>query len=85
MRYPKQTENVAWEKAEETYVMVHPKTKQSLQIEPLAFMIWAQCDGRTSIEDIIDVFAVGGNKEVVKASINGILKRLEDAKLIKWV
>ena len=83
MKFPKQVDDVAWEKNEEAYVLVHPKTKEPFQIDAVAFMIWAQCDGKTSVDKIIDLFSLGSNKEVVKASVNGVIDRLKEAGFIK--
>ena len=84
MRFPKQLQNVTWEKEQDSYTLVHPSTKELFQIDAIAFMIWAQCDGKTSMDRIVDIFALGNNREVVKASINGVLERLSKAGFIKW-
>ncbi len=83
MKFPKQTPNIKWERAEDAYLLFHPINKQPFQIDELAFMIWAQCDGKTSVQKIVDVFTVGSNREIVTASVNGILDKLKDAGFIK--
>jgi hypothetical protein len=48
-------------------------------------MVWIQCDGKTDIETIVDIFSVDGNRDIVRAAILGITKKLENAGLITWV
>ena len=67
------------------YVLSDPDTKEKQQIDSISFLVWIQCDGKTSVEDIVDVFAVDGNRDIVKAAINGIMEKLEKKKLIEWI
>ncbi len=69
----------------ELYILTDPETKSSIQLDPISFLIWIQCDGKTSVENIVDVFSVNGNRDIVKAAITGVLEKLTTGGLIKWV
>lgn len=84
MKYPKKTKEMTWMKLGNVYVLVDPDTKKTYSIDPIAFLVWIQCDGKTSIDQITDVFSVNGNRDIVKAAIKGILEKLEQAGLIEW-
>lgn len=84
MKYPKKTKEMGWSKLRNTYVLVDPETKKSHTIDPIAFLVWLQCDGKTSVEEMTDVFSVNGNRDIVKAAINGILEKLKSDGLIKF-
>ena len=84
MKYPKKTKEMSWSKLGNVYVLVDPGTKKTHTIDPIAFLIWLQCDGKTSVEQMTDVFSVNGNRDIVKAAIKGILDKLEKSGLIKW-
>ncbi len=83
MKYPKKKE-LTWSKLGEAYVLVDPETKKTFTIDPIAFLVWLQCDGKTSIEQMTDVFSVNGNRDIVKAAIKGILEKLKNSGLIEW-
>ncbi len=74
-----------WSKLGNVYLLVDPETNKTYQIDPISFLVWIQCDGKTSIEQITDVFSVDGNRDIVKAAIIGILEKLEKSGLIEWV
>ncbi len=84
MKYPKKTREMGWSKLGNVYILVDPETKKSHNIDPIAFLVWLQCDGKTSLEQMTDVFSVNGNRDIVKAAINGILEKLEKSGIIKW-
>ena len=84
MKYPKKVKEMSWSKLGNVYVLVDPETKKNHTIDPIAFLIWLQCDGKTSVEAMTDVFSVNGNRDIVKAAIKGILEKLEKSGLIKW-
>ncbi|MDI6825726.1 MAG: PqqD family protein [Candidatus Aenigmarchaeota archaeon] len=85
MKYPKKTKEMNWSKLGKTYILVDPDTKKSYDIDPITFIVWIQCDGKTSVEQITDVFSVDGNRDIVKAAIMGILDKLAKSGLIEWV
>jgi len=85
VKYPKKTKEMDWGKMGNIYVLSDPDTKEKQQIDSISFLVWIQCDGKTSVEDIVDVFAVDGNRDIVKAAINGIMEKLEKKKLIEWI
>ena len=84
MKYPKKTKEMSWSKLGNTYVLVDLETKKNHTIDPIAFLVWLQCDGKTSVEQMTDIFSVNGNRDIVKAAINGILEKLKKSGLIKF-
>jgi len=76
---------MTWSKLGNVYILVDPDTKKTYQIDPISFLVWIQCDGKTSLEQITDVFSVDGNRDIVKAAIQGILDKLSKSGLIEWV
>jgi len=85
VKKPKKTKDMKWSKLGNVYLLVDPETNKTYQIDPISFLVWIQCDGKTSIEQITDVFSVDGNRDIVKAAIIGILEKLEKSGLIEWV
>jgi len=85
VKYPKKTKEMNWTKLGNIYIISDPKSKKTHNIDTVSFLVWIQCDGKTSVEDIVDVFSVDGNRDIVKAAINGILEKLEEKGLITWV
>lgn len=82
---PVKTKDIQWEKLGNNYLVVDPSTMKTHNLDPVSFMIWVQCDGNIEIEQLVDVFSVNGNRDVVKLAIKGILERLADSGLIKWI
>lgn len=85
MNFPKKTKDFKWSKLGEVYVLTDPDTKNTINIDPISFLVWIQCDGKTSVEKIVDVFSVDGNRDIIKAAIQGILEKLNESKLINWI
>ncbi len=85
MKYPKKTKEMNWTKLGNMYVISDTETKKTHNIDAVSFLVWIQCDGKTSLEDIVDVFSVDGNRDIVKAAISGILEKLEEKNLITWI
>ena len=85
MKKPKKTKEMEWSKLGNVYILVDPETKKTHNIDPIAFLVWIQCDGKTSLEQITDVFSVNGNRDIVKSAIKGILDKLNESGIIKWV
>lgn len=83
-KFPLKLENVQWVKTAEAYVLTDHSGK-NFQIDPISFLVWIQCDGKTPVEQIIDVFSVGGNRDIIKAAITGVLEKLTNSNLVKWV
>ena len=73
-----------WSKVENAYVLIDPDTNKNFDIDPITFLVWIQWDGKTSVEQITDVFSVNGNRDIVKAAIMGILDKLNKSGLIEW-
>lgn len=84
MKYPIKTKEMSWSKLGNVYTLVDPDTKKTHNVDPIAFLVWLQCDGKTSVEQMTDVFSVNGNRDIVKAAIRGILEKLKNDGLIKW-
>lgn len=84
-KYPLKTKEMAWSKTGEVYILLDKDTNKSYTLDPISFLVWIQCDGKTGLEQITDVFAVNGNRDIIKAAISGILDKLTNNGLIKWV
>lgn len=85
MKKPIKLENVEWKKAGNLYLLQDKEKNKTHSIDPISFMVWIQCDGKTEVEQIVDVFSVNGNRDIIKAAITGVLEKLEGQKLIRWV
>lgn len=83
MKFPQKTKDMNWTRSGDSYVLLDPDNSKPITIDPIAFMVWVQCDGKTSLDNMTDVFSVDGNRDVVKAALKGILDRLENSGLIK--
>jgi hypothetical protein len=81
---PKKKKEMAWSKLGDTYVLVDPETKKTYNIDATSFLIWIQCDGKTTVDDMTDIFSVDGNKDIVKAAILGIIDKLKDYGLVEY-
>jgi hypothetical protein len=84
VKYPKKIKEMKWSKEGNVYILVDPDTNKTFDIDPITFLVWIQCDGETSIEEITDVFSVNGNRDIVKAAILGIIDKLVKTGLIEW-
>lgn len=80
---PTKSKELEWTKQGELYILLDKETQKTYSLDPIAFLVWIQCDGKTNVEQIVDVFAVDGNRDIVKAAINGILDKLVESGLIK--
>ncbi len=83
-KFPARTKELPWEKVENNYILVDKETNKSVTLDPISFLIWTQCDGKTDIDEIVDVFSMGGSKDIAKATISGILDKMETGGLIRW-
>jgi hypothetical protein len=84
-KYPIKTKEMVWQKAENAYVLLDGKTNQNITVDPISFLVWMQCDGKTSLDQITEIFAIGGNHDIVKAAVKGVVEKLEASGLITWV
>lgn len=84
IKIPIKTKELDWNKAGELYLLQDKDTKKNYTLDPISFLVWIQCDGKTNIEQIVDVFSVDGNRDIIKAAVNGILEKLIGSGLIKW-
>jgi len=85
LKKPQKVKELAWEKQADLYVLIDKENNKTYSLDPIAFLVWVQCDGKTDVNKIVDVFAVNGNRDIVKAAINGILDKLASNGLLKWV
>ena len=83
--FPLKTKDFAWIKSDKGYVMTDKETGQTVNLDPVSFLVWVQCDGKTSITEIIDVFSVGGNRDVITSTIKGVLEKMTESGMIEWV
>lgn len=82
---PTKVKELDWAKQGELFVLLDKDTGKTVTLDPISFLVWIQCDGKTDIERIVDIFSLNGNRDIVKAAINGVLDKLEKNGLIKWV
>ncbi len=82
---PKRVKELQWTRTGNLYLLIDQETNKTYTLDPISFLVWIQCDGKTDLEQIVDVFSVNGNRDIVKAAIVGILEKLEKSGLIKWV
>jgi hypothetical protein len=82
---PIKTKELQWSKAGEFYLLLDKDTGKTYTLDPISFLVWIQCDGKTDLEKIVDIFSVNGNRDIVKTAICSILEKLESSGLIKWV
>jgi hypothetical protein len=85
VKYPKKAKEMSWSKLGNVYILVDPETNKNYDIDPITFLVWIQCDGKTSVEQITDVFSVNGNRDIVKAAIMGIIEKLVKSQLLGWI
>ncbi|MBU5688346.1 MAG: PqqD family protein [Candidatus Aenigmarchaeota archaeon] len=81
--FPKKTKEYEWMRAGDFYVLYDPVTNESFNLDPIAFIVWLQCDGKTHIDEIVDLLSVENNKDIIKAAVSGIIDRLAENGIIK--
>ncbi len=84
-KIPVKTKEVPWSKTGEAYILTDTETKKNYTLDPISFLVWVQCDGKTQVDKIVDIFAVNGNRDIVKAAVSGVLDKLANSGLIKWL
>lgn len=82
---PAKIKELQWSRTGEIYLLMDKDTNKTYTLDPISFLVWIQCDGKTDLERIVDIFSVDGNRDIVKAAITGVLEKLESYGLIKWV
>jgi len=82
---PAKMKELQWNRAGDIYVLIDQSNNKNYTLDPIAFLVWLQCDGKTNIEQVVDVFSVDGNRDIVKAAITGILEKLTGSGLLKWI
>lgn len=80
---PKKTREFEWMKTGEFYVLYDPKTNENFNLDPIAFIVWLQCDGKTKVDEIVDLLSVESNKDIIQAAVMGIIDRLVQYGLLK--
>ena len=85
VRKPIKTKDMEWNKVGEIYLLVDKETKKTFTLDPISFLIWVQCDGNSTVDEIVDLFSVNGNRDIVKSAIESVLEKLENNGLIKWI
>ena len=70
---------------DEAFEDLDKETKKTFTLDPISFLIWVQCDGNSTVDEIVDLFSVNGNRDIVKSAIESVLEKLENNGLIKWV
>jgi hypothetical protein len=82
---PAKVKELDWNKAGNAYVLMDKEKNKQYMLDPISFLVWIQCDGKTELEQIVDIFSVDGNRDIVKAAITGIIDKLHGNGLVKWV
>ncbi len=80
---PVKTKNLEWQPLGNVYLLFDKESKKSYTLDPISFLVWLQCDGTNTVEDLVDLFATNGNRDIVKNAIENILKELKEKNLIK--
>ena len=83
MDFPKKIKEMTWTKFGDAYLLVDPDTKKTFNLDTISFLIWIQCDGTTSVDDMTEVFSVNGNRDIVMAAIKGIIDKLQESGLLE--
>jgi hypothetical protein len=84
MNVPIRTKELVWEKSADNYVLSDKEANKTFNLDPISFLVWIQCDGKTDLETIVDIFSVNGNRDIIKAAIKGIIEKMEGIGLLKW-
>ncbi len=84
-KFPKRTKELEWERFGNVYLLIDRDSNKTYTLDPISFMVWIQCDGKTDLETIVDVFSVDGNRDIVRAAVKGILRKLKNSGLIEWM
>jgi len=58
VKYPKKTKEMNWTKLGNIYIISDPKSKKTHNIDTVSFLVWIQCDGKTSVEDSLIILIV---------------------------
>jgi hypothetical protein len=74
-----------WRRTEKGYLIIDPRSKKGVLLDTVSWMVWIQCDGKVDVEQIVDIFSVDGNRDIIKVAINNILEKLAKSDLISWV
>jgi hypothetical protein len=82
-KHPARLEDVVWKSVNGYYMIEDLKSKKMYKLDQMSFLIWAQCDGRTGVEEIVDVFYAEGSRELIKTTVTNILDKLEGSGLVK--
>lgn len=76
--------DLEWSRSGDFYVLLDKATGKASQLDAISFLVWIQCDGRTPVSNIVDVFAVGGNRDIIETAVTGVLEKLTGGGLVKW-
>jgi hypothetical protein len=82
---PAKTKELEWNKTDELYLLSDKGTDKTYTLDPISFLVWVSCDGKTNMDQIVDIFSVDGNRDIIKAAVSGILEKLHGSGLIKWI
>lgn len=80
---PERTRPLAWEYAGEFYILHDEKDNSHYKLDPLAFLVWAQCDGHTDVEEMVSVLAADKGSDIVRTTVLNTVDRLQEMGLVK--
>lgn len=85
VKKPVKTRDMEWNRVGDVYLLVDKETNKTFTLDPISFLVWVQCDGKSTVDEIVDLFSVNGNRDIVESAIKSVLEKLESNGLIKWV
>lgn len=81
---PQKVKELEWQQIGNLYILTDKKTNKTYTLDAISFLVWMQCDGQTDLEDLVDLFSINGNRDIVRAAILNILENLRNLELIIW-
>jgi len=81
---PRKTKELEWQQLGNIYLLIDKQNNKTYSLDAISFLIWMQCDGKTDLEDLVDLFAINGNRDIVRNAVLNILENLRNLNLIEW-
>jgi len=81
---PRKTRELEWQQLGNVYLLIDKQNNKTFTLDAISFLVWMQCDGSKDIEDLVDLFAINGNRDIVRSAVLNILENLKNLNLIEW-
>ncbi|MEM0243237.1 MAG: PqqD family protein [Candidatus Aenigmatarchaeota archaeon] len=81
---PRKVKELEWQQVGNIYILIDKKDNKTFTLDAISFLVWMQCDGEKDIEDLVDLFSINGNRDIVKGAVLNILENLKGLNLIEW-